>query len=552
MTSHAPPRLSSHSSNHPWRKVDEKPTYLSSLSSTLKMGSSRGWLASNPRDTIPMHHQQKSGNDMPEWKGSPQRPGLLINLRRAIRNALRSSDTLPNFTSMSRRASSLSFGRPTPASIASPHLFSLPSLSTLRFIFLCGLWYASSALSSNTGKAILNEFRYPVTLTFVQFGFVAAYCMFFMSPIIRFSRMRRPTRAILKDTLPMGCFQVGGHIFSSMAISRIPVSTTHTIKALSPLFTVAAYALLFGVRYSSKTYISFLPLTLGVMLACSFDVSASNVIGVLCAFGSAIVFVSSNIFFKKIMPTGSSASHHKLDKLNLLFYSSSMAFLLMVPIWAFTDLPLFMADEPGPITQPARGHVTHSVTYNTFLNGIVHFAQNIIAFIILASVSPVTYSIASLFKRVAVICIALVWFNQHVHPLQGVGIGLTFLGLWMYNNAKGDIARGETRRRGVEAAREGVLPMTRSEERALDMNVNIPLVPAYERPTTELGLAVSSARPLDASSPARSKMHMPLHIDIASPPHKGSLPVLPPYPSPPTSLDSPPLTAALTAVSARA
>jgi solute carrier family 35 protein E1 len=288
------------------------------------------------------------------------------------------------------------------------------------------------------------------------------------------------------------------------------------------------------------------------MLACSFDVSASNTIGLLCAFGSAIVFVSSNIFFKKIMPTGSSASHHKLDKLNLLFYSSSMAFLLMVPIWAFTDLPLLMAAEPAHVTHP-RGHVTHSVTYNTFLNGIVHFAQNIIAFVILASVSPVTYSIASLFKRVAVICIALVWFNQHVHPLQGVGIALTFLGLWMYNNAKGDIARGETRRRGVEAAREGVLPITRSEGRALDMAMNIPLVPAYERPTAELGLGVSSARPLDRStSPVRSKTHVPLHIDIASPPYKGSLPVLLPYPSPPTSLDSPPLTAALTAVSARA
>ena len=230
MTSHASPRLSSHSSHQPWRKVDEKPTYLSSLSSTLKMGSSRGWLASNPRDTIPMHHHQKSGSDTAEWKGSSQRRGLLTNLRRAIRNVLRSSDTLPNFTSMSRRAGGLSAGRPIPASITSPHLFSVPSLSTLRFIFLCALWYASSALSSNTGKAILNEFRYPVTLTFVQFGFVAAYCMLFMSPIIRFSRMRRPSRAILRDTLPMGFFQVGGHIFSSMAISRIPVSTTHTIK----------------------------------------------------------------------------------------------------------------------------------------------------------------------------------------------------------------------------------------------------------------------------------------------------------------------------------
>ncbi|KAF8473623.1 triose-phosphate transporter family-domain-containing protein [Russula ochroleuca] len=500
-----------------------------------------------------MHHHQKSSSDTTEWRGSPQRRGLFTHLRRAIRNALRSSDTLPNFTSISRRASGLSVGRPTLASITSPQLPSLPSASTLHFAFLCGLWYASSALSSNTGKAILNQYRYPVTLTFVQFGFVAAYCLLFMSPIIRFSRLRRPTRAIFKDTLPMGCFQVGGHIFSSMAISRIPVSTTHTIKALSPLFTVAAYALLFGVRYSAKTYISLLPLTLGVMLACSFDVSASNAVGLLCAFGSAIVFVSSNIFFKKIMPTGSSASHHKLDKLNLLFYSSSMAFLLMIPIWALTDLPLLMATqaEPGHIAHPAHGHAaTHSVTYYTVLNGTVHFAQNIIAFIILASVSPVTYSIASLFKRVAVICIALVWFNQHVHPLQGVGIGLTFLGLWMYNNAKGDIARGETRRRGVEAARDGALPLTRSEERALAMAANIPLVPPYERPTAEFGLAVSSARPPDPSTlPLRSK---PLHIDIAAPPpHKGSLPVLPPYPSPPTSLDSPPLTAALTAVSVR-
>ena len=94
---------------------------------------------------------------------------------------------------------------------------------------------------------------------------------------------------------------------------------------------------------------------IGVMLACSFDISASNAVGLLCAFGSAIVFVSSNIFFKKIMPTGSATSHHKLDKLNLLFYSSSMAFLLMIPIWMYTDLPRFMAThqaDPSHIIYP--------------------------------------------------------------------------------------------------------------------------------------------------------------------------------------------------------
>lgn len=102
--------------------------------------------------------------------------------------------------------------------------------STAVFILLCSLWYMTSALSSNTGKAIMTQFRYPITLTFIQFGFVAGYCLLFMSPIVRFSRIRMPTQAILHSTIPMGMFQVGGHMFSSIAISRIPVSTVHTIK----------------------------------------------------------------------------------------------------------------------------------------------------------------------------------------------------------------------------------------------------------------------------------------------------------------------------------
>ncbi|KAF8659815.1 hypothetical protein AX16_001700 [Volvariella volvacea WC 439] len=342
-----------------------------------------------------------------------------------------------------------------------PHLTNSSSTSNLRFIFLCALWYTSSALSSNTGKAILMQFRYPITLTFVQFGFVAFYCLLFMSPVVRFTRLRMPSQSIIRNTLPMGFFQVGGHMFSSIAISRIPVSTVHTIKALSPLFTVAAYALLFGVSYSAKTYVSLLPLTIGVMLACSFDMSASNVVGLVCAFGSALVFVSSNIFFKKIMPTNNTqSSSHKLDKLNLLLYSSGMAFILMLPIWAYYDLPvLFSGEANGRISHPVRGHTTsHSVTYYFVMNGTVHFAQNIIAFVILSSTSPVTYSIASLIKRVAVICIAIIWFNQSVHPVQAMGIALTFTGLYMYNNAKSDVEQGEKKMRRVEAARGMMLP----------------------------------------------------------------------------------------------
>ncbi|KAF9479591.1 TPT-domain-containing protein [Pholiota conissans] len=431
-----------------------------------------------------------------------------------------------------------------------PSMTSSPQSSNFLFILLCGLWYTTSALSSNTGKAILNQFKYPITLTFVQFGFVAFYCLLFMSPLVRFSKLRMPTRAIITSTFPMGLFQVGGHIFSSIAISRISVSTVHTIKALSPLFTVAAYALLFGVSYSSKTYISLLPLTVGVMLACSFDVSASNTIGLLCAFGSALVFVSSNIFFKKIMPShtgGMSSSSHKLDKMNLLLYSSGMAFLLMIPIWAYYDLPLLWAGVV-PAVSGKGGPPAHSVPYYFVMNGTVHYAQNIIAFVILSSTSPVTYSIASLIKRVAVICIAIVWFSQAVHPMQAFGIGMTFTGLYMYNNAKGDVEKGEKKLRRIEANREMMLPTTKNDDIMLSDN-EAPLTVPQEYPAAEaLGVGSGTVYGRTNASPHTQQYHRPpptsgLHIKTSEniPTMKetiGSPVDL--YPSPPLSDDSPP------------
>ncbi|KAI0741626.1 TPT-domain-containing protein [Daedaleopsis nitida] len=452
---------------------------------------------------------------------------------------------------------------------------SVPSTASVRFVSLCCLWYMTSALSSNTGKSIMTLFRYPITLTFVQFGFVAAYCLLFMSPIVQFSKLRRPNKAIFQSTFPMGVFQVGGHIFSSMAISRIPVSTVHTIKALSPLFTVAAYALLFDVSYSAKTYVSLLPLTLGVMLACSFDMSASNAIGLLCAFGSAIVFVSQNIFFKKIVPSGPGAqSSHKLDKLNLLFYSSGMAFLLMIPIWMYYDLPVLLSEDATHIAHPTHGHATpHSVMYYFIANGTVHFAQNIIAFVILASTSPVTYSIASLIKRVAVICIAIVWFAQPVHPVQAFGITMTFAGLYMYNNAKGDVEKGEHKMRRVEAARDLALPTTKAELASGESTPVRSVTPEPLSSMAEVGVTSVYGRiPHPASHPpsvhssvahpppssyasghyaippsySRTHPHTHLQIKVTPPSVTKSANIVSPidsYPSPPPSLDSPPSSA---------
>lgn len=259
------------------------------------------------------------------------------------------------------------------------------------------------------------------------------------------------------------------------------------------------YALIFKVSYSPATYISLLPLTLGVMLASSAELTISNALGLICAFGSTIVFVSQNIFFKKIMPskgegesaavaraaaqhsndptglsTSKALSRPKLDKINLLFFSSGMAFLFMIPLWTYSDLPAiwtlwFNPESAVNTAKPLKpGQVAPSVAYYFFLNGTVHFAQNLLAFAILSSTSPVTYSIASLIKRIAVICLAIVWFNQSVHPVQALGIGLTGVGLLMYNKAKREVDKGEKKMRRMEAIKDGMLPLNLADQRLLE------------------------------------------------------------------------------------
>ncbi|KAF9433479.1 suppressor of loss of ypt1 [Entomortierella beljakovae] len=324
---------------------------------------------------------------------------------------------------------------------------------------LCLMWYLSSAVTNNIGKQIMNQFRYPVTLTFVQFVFVSLFC-FILGSGFRMTTIRKPTIGIMQMTAPLVGFQVVGHVFSSVAISHVPLSVVHTIKALSPLFTVIFYRVILGTTYSREVYISLIPLTAGVMLACRLSLEFNNLVGLLCALASTLVFVTQNVFTKTILFNNKaklgglgnkestkdddrvddvgSSNAQKLDKINILFYSSTMAAICMIPIWLYAEgMGLMFPDEAGVIHH-ATPHSSGfwAVSWLLFLNGVSHFFQNIFAFSVLALTSPVTYSIASLVKRIIVIIASIIYFHQTLGTTQWTGVCMTFLGLWLYNSAK--------------------------------------------------------------------------------------------------------------------
>ncbi|UKZ71626.1 uncharacterized protein TrAtP1_012578 [Trichoderma atroviride] len=346
------------------------------------------------------------------------------------------------------------------------------------------MWYTSSALTNTSSKSILNAFNMPATLTLIQFAFVSSLCVFLswlsgIFPVLRTNisalrhPIRQPSREVIMTTLPLAMFQIGGHLLSSTATAKIPVSLVHTIKGLSPLFTVLAYRLIYNIRYPTATYLSLIPLTLGVMLACSSERSyGGQLLGVLEALLATLIFVTQNIFSKKLFneaakveSEGGGVQSRKLDKLNLLCYSSGMAFALTMPIWFWTEgitlLKDFLHDGSVDLSELPNSMDHGRLTLEFIFNGIFHFGQNIIAFILLSMVSPVTYSVASLIKRVFVIVMAIIWFRSPTTSVQAVGIALTFLGLYLYDRTS-ESNKADRTARMMSEPRNGtsLLPLT--------------------------------------------------------------------------------------------
>lgn len=206
------------------------------------------------------------------------------------------------------------------------------------------------------------------------------------------------------------------------------------------------------------------------MLACRMSLEFNNLVGLSSALLSTLVFVMQNVFTKKILSNGKSKQHDeggmnglgnkesisggadpidqvfggnstrgaspKLDKMNILFYSATLAAICMIPMWLYVEgWTLMFSEDPLGKASGSTGDWS-AISWLLFLNGTSHFFQNFLAFSILALTSPVTYSVASLIKRIVVIVASIVYFHQTLGATQWTGVCMTFWGLWMYNSAK--------------------------------------------------------------------------------------------------------------------
>ncbi|VUZ54280.1 unnamed protein product [Hymenolepis diminuta] len=132
-----------------------------------------------------------------------------------------------------------------------------------------------------------------------------------------------------------------------------------------------------------------------------------------------------SVYMKMVL----NSSH--LHSSNVLFVVSSTSLLWILPVWIFVDLHgMILADKGVLYSQIRKG------SYYFILDGIFRCSQNFMAIIMLTQLSALSYSVASVVKRLFVILTAIVFFATPASSLTYFGLSLALAGLLWYNLIK--------------------------------------------------------------------------------------------------------------------
>lgn len=307
------------------------------------------------------------------------------------------------------------------------------SREVVTILFLCLLWYIVSSSSNVVGKMLLSDFPYPLTVTMVQLTSITLYS----GPFFNLWGVRKASSNIswsyyMRLIVPLALGKFLANVFSHVSIWKVPVSYAHTVKATMPLFTVILSRIILREKQTWKVYLSLVPIVGGVAIATLTELSF-NMIGLISALASTMAFSLQNIYSKKVLhETG---IHH----LRLLLILGRLALFMFLPIWVFHDLIYLIHD---PVTK-VPVNISYDILGLLFLDGILNWLQNIIAFSVLSIVTPLTYAVASASKRIFVIGVTLFVLGNPVTWLNVFGMAMAILGVLYYNKAKYDQRHGK-------------------------------------------------------------------------------------------------------------
>jgi solute carrier family 35, member E1 len=287
-------------------------------------------------------------------------------------------------------------------------------------------WYLSAIVAVLSSKLIMLEFPFPFFLCLTQF-LSAAMMTGILNSWYRSPALLPQFRSHL---LHIGVSYTLGFIFTNISFSLVNTSFAETIKSSEPVSSVILGYYLVNEVASSSTYLTLLPICVGVALACLSDYNF-HAFGFLFALLSNFCFsyravIAKQLYHLALTISQSSSSHSSLDETQLFHAISLIGIMIVGPLTLFLESHTIL----GKLSSESFiGPTAFYVLSCTLLNGLAYTMYNVLSFYALRRSDVITHAVLNVFRRVVIITASIFFFHVAVTPLNLFGIVLAILGV---------------------------------------------------------------------------------------------------------------------------
>jgi drug/metabolite transporter (DMT)-like permease len=294
------------------------------------------------------------------------------------------------------------------------HMASNKHTMDMAYLWLAMYFFCNLGLTLYN-KAIMQMFRFgfPWTLTGIHtlFGTLGSW-------ILARLGVFQPAKLGYREQMVMLAFSVLYTVniaMSNVSLHMVTVPFHQVIRAMTPVFTVLLSFIILGRRYSFMTFISLIPVILGVILATFGEYDYTTLGFVLTVLGAILAAL------KTIVTNLVQVGKLRLHPLDLLLRMSPLACIQTV-IYAW------LTGEADAVIAFTKRDMDGYLLLALCANGLIAFLLNIVSFTANKKTSALTMTVAGNIKQVLSIVLAVFIFNLTITGMNALGIALTLIG----------------------------------------------------------------------------------------------------------------------------
>ncbi|KAF8822124.1 hypothetical protein IE077_000960 [Cardiosporidium cionae] len=294
------------------------------------------------------------------------------------------------------------------------------------------LWYFANCQFSIQNKRALMLFPLPFTVSLLQTAVGIPLAV--LPWIFKIRKSPFLHRRGIRTVIEQGFWHTGLHLAGMCALSAGAVSFVSVVKASEPVMTALLRGLVFGKWIQWRSYLSLMPIIVGVILASIKELSftwssfssamLSNVCSTLRSLKGKEILSNAENIGKNISPQ------------NLFALTHLLSCFMEVPFIAI-EIPKWRTFwKAYAMKVKLLGHSPSLIFRHIWLSGLFYFLYNELAMSILNGCNPISHAVANVLKRISVVAVSAFVFGTKISFMSASGSCLAVLGTFIYSLSK--------------------------------------------------------------------------------------------------------------------